>query len=337
MLEVALSIVFILLVLSLFATTLMEIIASIFSLRGKHLSRGLKRMLGSNGDLSEFDAFIDNPLFKQLRSRFLVFDRPPSYMSSKMFSTVLWNTLFKEEVYEGQREEELKEKVMAKINGIKDENLRTVMQQFIKDANFQLPDLRAKLEDWYDEIMERVGGWYKRNTQAILIFVGLFIAVAFDADTINIFHELSNNPATRTEIVQLVDSYSQNINAADANTMLTSQFKDDIDLIIQQELDALKQSSQEKLGLGWYPETTPSDFWSWFYKVLGWIVTALAVSLGAPFWFGLLKKIMNLRSSGGVPQQIVVATTSGGGSTSTTTVPQTAIKEPIDRPEDPVG
>ena len=31
-----------------------------------------------------------------------------------------------------------------------------------------------------------------------------------------------------------------------------------------------------------------------------------AVSLGAPFWFGLLKKIMNLRSSGGVPQVVAI-------------------------------
>ncbi len=32
-------------------------------------------------------------------------------------------------------------------------------------------------------------------------------------------------------------------------------------------------------------------------SILGWILTALAISLGAPFWFDLLSKLVNLRSS----------------------------------------
>jgi len=36
-------------------------------------------------------------------------------------------------------------------------------------------------------------------------------------------------------------------------------------------------------------------------KILGWAVTAMAVSPGVPFWFDLLRKIANLRSSGNTP------------------------------------
>jgi hypothetical protein len=65
--------------------------------------------------------------------------------------------------------------------------------------------------------------------------------------------------------------------------------------------DEINQA-KSPLGLGWHPEElqgmTPSD---WVIKVLGWIVTALAVSLGAPFWFDLLKKLVNIRSSGNQP------------------------------------
>jgi hypothetical protein len=35
--------------------------------------------------------------------------------------------------------------------------------------------------------------------------------------------------------------------------------------------------------------------------VLGWVITALAISLGAPFWFDLLQKLLRLRSSGQRP------------------------------------
>jgi hypothetical protein len=38
-----------------------------------------------------------------------------------------------------------------------------------------------------------------------------------------------------------------------------------------------------------------------FPKLLGWLLTALAISLGAPFWFDLLKKVINIRGAGGKP------------------------------------
>ena len=35
--------------------------------------------------------------------------------------------------------------------------------------------------------------------------------------------------------------------------------------------------------------------------VFGWLITAIALSLGAPFWFDLLNKFMKLRSSISIP------------------------------------
>lgn len=33
--------------------------------------------------------------------------------------------------------------------------------------------------------------------------------------------------------------------------------------------------------------------------LLGWIITGIAISMGAPFWFDLLNKLMKLKGSGG--------------------------------------
>lgn len=38
-----------------------------------------------------------------------------------------------------------------------------------------------------------------------------------------------------------------------------------------------------------------------FVVFIGWLITSLAISLGAPFWFDLLNKIMALRSAGTKP------------------------------------
>ncbi len=44
-------------------------------------------------------------------------------------------------------------------------------------------------------------------------------------------------------------------------------------------------------------------FWYSFCALPGWIMTALAVSLGAPFWFDLLQSFVNIRNAGAKPNR----------------------------------
>jgi hypothetical protein len=53
------------------------------------------------------------------------------------------------------------------------------------------------------------------------------------------------------------------------------------------------------LGLGWDTVQWPAENkgqW-WLYKFIGWLTTAMAVSLGAKFWFDLLRQLVNFRNS----------------------------------------
>ena len=45
----------------------------------------------------------------------------------------------------------------------------------------------------------------------------------------------------------------------------------------------------KKEGLGW--QEIPQSTETWFLKIIGLFITAVAVSLGAPFWFELLSKL----------------------------------------------
>jgi hypothetical protein len=40
---------------------------------------------------------------------------------------------------------------------------------------------------------------------------------------------------------------------------------------------------------------------NWALKIIGWLITALAVAMGAPFWFDLLSRLINVRGSGPKP------------------------------------
>ncbi|MDR8392462.1 hypothetical protein NC796_15010 [Aliifodinibius sp. S!AR15-10] len=50
------------------------------------------------------------------------------------------------------------------------------------------------------------------------------------------------------------------------------------------------------LGIGWGSWNGATGWLDWIVRVLGWLVTAIAISLGAPFWFDLLKRVINLKN-----------------------------------------
>jgi hypothetical protein len=65
------------------------------------------------------------------------------------------------------------------------------------------------------------------------------------------------------------------------------------------------------LPIGWHfdstapassaPKTAWARIWGGLTTVAGWLLTGLALSLGAPFWFDLLSKFINIRGAGEKP------------------------------------
>jgi hypothetical protein len=185
------------------------------------------------------------------------------------------------------------------------------------------------LEDWFDACMDRVSGWYKRSTQWIIFGLALIMAGVLNVDAIGIANFLYQNDTARNEIVvkakealalgadpreptlqgQVLpkgtggattgmaiappDAASQA--AATPGDSRTSKQKFDQANITLGALD---------LPIGW-----PADFERHEHEsrprcvgrgaliVLGWLLTAFAATLGAPFWFDTLNKIMVIRST----------------------------------------
>jgi hypothetical protein len=81
------------------------------------------------------------------------------------------------------------------------------------------------------------------------------------------------------------------------------------------EKDVITAQEKQLLGqvTGWqgdwytdWPHPKGAGFFSWIAYLLkerfgGWLITILAVSLGAPFWFDTLSRFMNVRSAGKPP------------------------------------
>lgn len=175
----------------------------------------------------------------------------------------------------------------------------------------------------FDEISERATGWYKRQIQVYLFLIGLVIAFAVDGDSFKIYKKLTTDHIARSQLVEMAELYTK----ANSNLISDSQqrFQKGVDSLMLQQLQEINHNRKEVsrlLGLGWqelpeydpkrasigytlfiYPGSVVSSAWEQFSigKFIGFIITALAISLGAAFWFDILKKLINIRSSGKRP------------------------------------
>lgn len=284
MINIVIGLIFILLLLSLLATTIMELINSILSSRGKHLEKVLENMLAPSNNRVIFEAFRANPLYRQLSGRFVGKNTPPSYLTSENFRDILFKVLGKDNQLENGVEE------------IPDQTLKEVLHQFLGEANFDYEAFAEKVESWYNNVMDRASGWFRRKVQGRLIIVGLVIAVLFNADTIAIYNKLSLESETLDQVVLLAQEFVEREGQTPtvSNPKL-NQVREDLLDYANQEVSYLK----DPLGLGWDNfDTSQADWYDWMKKILGWLVTALAISLGAPFWFDLLKKFVNIKAAG---------------------------------------
>jgi hypothetical protein len=183
---------------------------------------------------------------------------------------------------------------------------------------------RENIEGWFDSTMDRVAGWYKRRTQRVLVVLGLVVAVVMNADTISIARRLSVDKSLRNSLVATATAYATASakeapakpggpppECAKPDSDDCKQLPEPCQKAMTPECRVDRELAQLRtlgLPLGWSlnrndprsflpPEDGLSVAVTWLGRILGWLLTAFAISLGAPFWFDLLNKISVVRST----------------------------------------
>jgi hypothetical protein len=180
------------------------------------------------------------------------------------------------------------------------------LMRLLDDARGDIDAFRHNLEAWFDDTMARVSGWYKRKAQLILVLIGVVTALALNANTLVIGERLWKDTALRAAVVQQATATT----GSDGTTTKSPS-------------DAAKAVDEvAKLGvpIGWTSDPTDPRYvrtsghnWLWhllYQHVLGWLLTVVAISFGAPFWFDTLSRFSRLRSSG-KPEQPLPASAFG--------------------------
>jgi len=162
-------------------------------------------------------------------------------------------------------------------------------EEYATSADKALALGRKNVEQWFDSVMDRMSGWYKRWAQTVAFFIGLGIAFAFNIDSIHIATELWRQPALRQTSMTYIENY------VDANTENGAALSTEQLQVVYDEIEELS------FPVGW-GEDYPRG-WGWLLKIVGFAITAGAAMLGAPFWFDILKKLVNIRSAGKNPAE----------------------------------
>ena len=93
-------------------------------------------------------------------------------------------------------------------NNLVEKDTLEILQLHLKNSIYNLETFTKKLEEWFDDTMNRVSGWYKRQTQAILFLIGLILAITFNVDVVSITKKLSKSDNLRQQVVQSAIAYS---------------------------------------------------------------------------------------------------------------------------------
>jgi hypothetical protein len=279
-LEVAIGLILIYALLSALCSAVNELVAGAFSLRARNLKHGVRTLLDDVGGTGLTKDLFDHGLVRALGSS-------PSYIPADVFAKALLGTVvargkggFPRTVGD----------LRAAIGKLPSGRLQEALLALIQDVEGEVVQAEHRLACWFDAAMERASGWYRRRVQLILLVLSLGVSLGLHVDTLEIGNALLRDSALRGAVVASAEA------AVARSAIDTSVTPGAASREIYRQIQSLD------LPLGWRHRrqgagSSTADMIDHF---AGLLLTTFALSLGASFWFDLLKRVVNLRS-GGVP------------------------------------
>lgn len=326
-LDVLLALVFIFFLFSVLVSLINEFIAMLQKQRGKLLRWAIEEVLNdSQLNHNYAQALYDHPLVDRMKFKQ---DDYPSYIAADVFAAGLVDilgrsaveTVFEQnpttkEMYykEVNLEKHLFERVEIAVEKMRYSDLKIMLRSFLAqlasdDTNDKkITALRNLIEKWYNAYMDRMTGWYKKQLQWRLFGIGLIVAAFMNVDAIYLVKTLWNDQRLRTQLVTAAEKYIEKNPKFQQDTIKNPK---DVIVKIRATYDSL---GLYDLPIGWkgneysasisheqpnrYAYQNNSDGWFWLWKTIGILLAGVALSFGAPFWYDMLNKIVNMRKAG---------------------------------------
>jgi hypothetical protein len=109
-------------------------------------------------------------------------------------------------------------------------NLDTLLRSLARDAvseKNRVEALRKNLETWYSQYMDRVSGFFKQHSQEYIRYISLVIAVVLNLDAVHLTQRLFNDPVLRGTLVAnartTVAQLNDSLNRTDAQRVVVER------------------------------------------------------------------------------------------------------------------
>jgi len=284
--QVAIGIMFIWVALAMITSQTQDWIASIFRTRAKMLEGAIANLFNNNKQLKQ--KFYEHPLIHGLHTSNGT--RKPAGIPEDKFALVLFDMV----MAEGKDTDKSKSafsqlkvgiEAMKKHSGDQEKiasSLETLLIGIDENSEGAFTEARKRVESWFNNSMERLSGSFRRNAQVTALIVGILISIMVNADTIAIANTLWKDPLIRESLV------------LQASLMEAPTQQGGDTPISQDTIEASVQELQElPIPIGWSEETKPTNTVGWLIKIVGIIISGVAAAQGAPYWFDLMKKLLN--------------------------------------------
>jgi hypothetical protein len=170
--------------------------------------------------------------------------------------------------------------------------LRSQFQLLYEEAEGNVLRFRQAIEGWFDNGMGRVSTWYKKRTRVVMFAYGLCVAILFNVSAVNVTTELYTNDVVRATVVELAATQGAQENIQDCSNRKCIEAE--VGKLVATGLPVLwrtcSDQDNEDVLCGF------EDAGAIAATISGWLITAAALSVGAAFWFALLKRAFRLRS-----------------------------------------
>jgi hypothetical protein len=283
--DVVFGLVSVFLAISLFTSALTEALATLVGLRARTLLGGVKQLLNDPQfgglALDLYNHALVNPLSAGNTKPGATPSVKPSYIESGQFALALVDSL-RRTVGEAPSIEAAIEQAIGQI---RDPQIKATLAALYQEAGKDTTAFRGKIAGWFDAAMGRLSGVYKRYVKAISFVVALLLAALFNADAIHVADTLWERPALAERLAKLA---LPTTDAAHPET---------------EAVALLKQIEGVGPLLGWngFGNDARRQGSGLVFMMLGWVVAAGAALFGAPFWFDVLQRFVQLRGSGRPP------------------------------------
>ncbi len=183
------------------------------------------------------------------------------------------------------------------------EPLNSTLTALARQADGSVTAFVTAIENWYDAQMARVSGYYKRWIKRWILAIAAVLVLVMHVDAISLAGTLWHDPEVRQAVVAIASPTACEAQKADQ----------------QAYIGCLNDEAQGLAGAGLqigFPtgcavsdpgacllphRATPYHAQDVVAVIAGLLLSVLAASLGAPFWFQVLTRLASLRNTGDKP------------------------------------